>query len=84
MVNDQKRIDSGSVCEIALAYSTTAWSMPSLLTARWAQFWLSTWHIGRSPFLSFLIDKTFLILKKKKYRKRTPFLPIEASFSDAL
>ena len=69
-MNDEKRIDSGSVCEIALAYSTTSWSIPSLLTGRWAQFWLSTWHIGRSPFLSFPIDKTFLLLKKKKKKKK--------------
>ena len=64
MVNDPYRIDSGSVCVIALAYSTTSWSAPSLLAGRWAQFRLSTCHIDRSPFLSFLIDKPFWFWKK--------------------
>lgn len=59
MVNDPYRIDSGSVCIIALTHSTMSWSVPSLLAGRWAQFWLPTWHIDRSPFLSFLIDKPF-------------------------
>lgn len=72
MVNDPYRIDSGSVRIIALAYSTMSWSVPSLLAGRWAQFWISTWHIDRSPFLSFLIDKPFWFWKKK-FTEMNPF-----------